>query len=73
MRKVVPDGFDAVMPVEPSAALICEITEAMPPEKSTPTTLSLGLAVAVFDKGSADGSSTRIRVSWRCVLVAVSV
>ena len=42
IRSVVPDGFEAVMPVDESAALICETIEAMPPEKSMPTTLSLG-------------------------------
>ena len=61
------------MPVAPSAALIWPTTEARPPEKSMPKTLSFGSRVALFDSGSADGSSTRIRVIVRGVLVSVSV
>ena len=61
------------MPVPVSAALICVMTDAMPPEKSMPNTVSFGVGVAVLDSGSAAGSSTRTRVMVCGVLVAVSV
>src|ERR1700690_2771274 len=54
----VPDGLENCSPVAPSAALSCVTTDAGPPEKSTPTTVSFGFAVAAFDNGSADGAST---------------
>jgi hypothetical protein len=57
----------------PSAVFSCAMTDAMPPEKSTPTTWSLGSAVALFDSGSTLASSTRMIETSRCVLVAVSV
>ncbi|CKX73566.1 Uncharacterised protein [Mycobacterium tuberculosis] len=44
----------------PSAALSCETTDDMPPEKSTPITLSFGSIVAVSFSGNAFGSSTRM-------------
>ena len=43
----------------------------MPPEKSTPTTLSFGFGVALAGSGSTLGSSTRTIVTVRCVLVGV--
>ena len=65
-RNVVPDGLANCRPVAPSAVLSCVATEAMPPEKSMPTTVSLGSVVAAFDSGSTLGSSTRtmLTVCW---------
>ena len=61
------------MPVPVSAVLICVITDAMPPEKSMPNTVSFAVAVAVLGNGRALGSSTRTSVMVCAVVVAVSV
>src|SRR6202142_42608 len=61
-----PDGLENCNPVAPSAVLSCVATDAGPPEKSTPMTVSFGSAVAAFDSGNADGSSTRtiVMLCW---------
>ena len=71
-RSVVPDGLENCS-LPPNSALSWLTTEASPPEKSTPTTLSFGSAVALSSSGSAAGSSTRTMLTLCCVLVAVSV
>ena len=46
-RRVVPDGLETCRPAGPSAALSWVTTEASPPEKSTPITLSFGFGVTL--------------------------
>src|SRR5664279_3387 len=60
---VAPDGLENCSPVAPSAVLSAVATAAAPPVKSTPITVSFGSDVAIFDNGSADGSSTRTIVT----------
>src|SRR5580704_3288052 len=57
-----PDGLENCR-FDPSAALSCVTTEAMPAAKFTPITWSFGLDVALFGNGSAAGSSTRTMVT----------
>ena len=51
---VLPDGLENCRPVWPSAALSCDTTELMPPEKLIPTTCGL----VPVGSGSAVGSLT---------------
>ena len=59
--KFVADGLETVK-FPPRAVPIAVTAPAKPPEKSIPTTVSLGFEVSLFANGKSVVSSTRIRV-----------